>query len=532
MTDAAANGQGGTEVKESGALVPSSAKTVTLYEDRGEVVRTFAVQLTRGLNRIRVEGITPFVDDRSLSVVGRGTSARVLSTKVIRGVEHVPPEKIAEMESVAREYARQSVDDARGGFLAREDCLRLSRLYMSLARALAAVPPSNELDQWMSSLAEAGQALDSAETRRAECSWRAQDSRRRMQLAKEALSRVRREKPEFHAILEVQVEADADEARAEFEICYRTPCALWRPEYTVRLWEAEAGQPQGQGTMEVSRRAAVWQLTGESWKDVRMLFSTARPAHQAKAPMISDDVLSLRKKTPEEIKNVVVEARDQKIHSVGKGAAGASELPGVDDGGEVRCFEAPGPCTIPSDGAAHHVDLAVQKLPASVSLTACPELSQGVFLKAEARLEGTMPLLAGPVQLARGSGFVGRSSVSYVAAGDMLVLGFGTDDALRVRRSVTERKQAATLTSRQRITRRADICLSNLSGTPKSFVVEERIPVSEIDDVKVSLESAEGFGKPDSDGRLKASVSLPANGTLKLQIVYEVSAADKVTLQI
>ena len=530
MTDAAANGQTGTGANERGELAPSAARTVTLYEDRAEVVRTFSVPLARGLNRVRVEGITPFVDDRSLSVTGGTAGAKVVSTKVIRGVEHVPPEKIAEMESAAREYARQAVDDARGGFLAREDCLRCTKLYMSLAGALAAVPPSEDLDQWMASLAEASQALDGAESRRAEFGWKARDSRRRMQLAQEALRRVRREKPEFHAILEVQVESDEDVPSAAFEVCYRTPCALWRPEYTVRLWEPESGRSQG--TMEISRRAAVWQLTGESWRDVQLFFSTARPAHQAKAPMVSDDVLKLRKKTPEEIKNVVVEARDQKIRTVGKGTAGASELPGVDDGGEVRCFSAPGPCTIPSDGAAHHVDLASQKLAADVSLTACPELSQGVFLKAEARLDGTMPLLAGPVQLARGSGFVGRSSIGYIAAGDMVVLGFGTDDALRVRRSVSERRQAATLTSRQRITRTADISLSNLSGAPKAFVVEERIPVSEIDDVKVTLEKAEGFGRPDEDGRLKAQVSLPANGTLKLQVVYEVSAADKVTLQI
>ena len=102
MTDAA-NGQTVAGMGEMSALVKSSAKSVTLYEDRGEVVRTFEARLNRGLNRIRVEGITPFVDDRSLSVVVRGTGARVLSTKVIRGVEHVPPEKIAEMEATARE---------------------------------------------------------------------------------------------------------------------------------------------------------------------------------------------------------------------------------------------------------------------------------------------------------------------------------------------------------------------------------------------------------------------------------------------
>ena len=97
---------------------------------------------------------------------------------------------------------------------------------------------------------------------------------------------------------------------------------------------------------------AAWQRTGETWDGVELVLSTARPGRAASPPLLTDDVLALRKKTDEEKKRIVVEARDQAVAVAGldRGARRVDEMPGVDDGGELLSFTPAQKVSIASDG--------------------------------------------------------------------------------------------------------------------------------------------------------------------------------------
>jgi len=211
-----------------------------------------------------------------------------------------------------------------------------------------------------------------------------------------------------------------------------------------------------------------------------------------------DDVLRLQGKSA-----IVAQVREQPIAKTGEGAERTtSEVPGVDDGGTVQLLTAVAPASVPADGRPYRVRLGGWTTPVEASRVAYPELAAAVTLRTRQVHTGTVPLLAGPVDLVREGGFTGRTSVLYVAPGERFVLGWGADPALRLHRSHLEKyEEAGVLSSWSQTRHRIAIRLSNLGPVARTVVVTERIPVSELTDkVEIVLRSAEAWQLEDDDG--------------------------------
>ena len=82
----------------------------------------------------------------------------------------------------------------------------------------------------------------------------------------------------------------------------------------------------------------------------------------------------------------------------------------------------------------------------------------------------------------------------------------------------------------QKIKRKVKVFLSNLAAEPKRVLVTERVPVSEIEDVEITLTAAGGFKPDGKDGFLRREVELAAHATEELAIAYEIRAGSKVAL--
>jgi uncharacterized protein (TIGR02231 family) len=525
--------------------VTSRAAQVTLYEDRAEVVRRARARLPAGISWVLVSGVTVLLDDASLVAGGRPgggagqgpESVRVVAARVLRRAVTIGPEEVraAELDVQAAERRRDQAERALKRAQAAEE--RGATLGERWIAALERGPRGvrEEGAQWRA----AWQAIARAHTRaldeqgacRAELE-RAEHDLGRAQLR---LVQVRTAEPRYEAAVEVQVEA-AEAVEAELELRYRTPCALWRPEHLARLVPRSEGAPEGQGPgqghdLVIRTLATVWQRTGEEWRDVVCRCSTARPSQGSTAPLLTDDVLYLRRKSEEERRTVTVEARDEVVAAAAleRGARAVDEMPGVDDGGEPLVFEVGRPVSLPSDGQPVRLEVAEVALPCEVDLTAYPERSPAAYLRATALLVGKTPLLAGPVTVARGSELVGRGKLGFVAPGESFELGCGVDDGLRVRRRVDERRDTQALTGTQRIERTVTLYLGNMSGSPRRLTVVERVPVSEIGDVEVEVVSA-GGAQVDADGFARFQVTVGPQKTAELVLVYRISAASKVQL--
>lgn len=518
------------------AVWATRAERVTLFEDRAEVVRRAVMTGTLGVRVEAFAGISLIVDDGTVQAKVLRGAAQVLSVRVVRRVhleKALGREEIDALETASRE-ARERMAAADLGIERLQRHLQQHYQMSDQWIKSVALGPKNGSDTkvvesyrdaWKAIDVSAKRALGEIEKTRAD-RWQAEQDWR---LAETRLSEGRKEAPRHDAVIEVELDT-REAGEIEIELGYRLPCALWRPEHTARL---VTDKPDAKtGKIELVTYAVAWQNTGELWDDIEVRFSTARPAKEASPPLLSDDVLSSRKKTDEERRNVIIAAREQNIDMAGldRGARDVSDMPGVDDGGEPLNYVGKDRVSLPSNGRPFRVEIGRTNVDADVARVLMATRSPAAHVRATATLAGSGPLLAGPVRLARGSSMVGRAKIDFVGKGEPFELGFGPDDGIRVRRMEDEERDTQTLTGAQRIKRKVSLFLSNLSGTNRSVLVNERVPVSEIDEVEIQVLDAGPFKLDAKDGFLRTTVDVAARATKVMRFSYEVRAGSKVVL--
>jgi uncharacterized protein (TIGR02231 family) len=515
-------------------VAPVSA--VTLLEDRAQVVRRARVRLEAGPGRLIVADVTPLAADRTLrasTAAGAATGLRIDEVRLRRTwIEPAPDEqRPAEAADELADRQRRLADDLESrqetlsGLQKRRGLVEKAvRLYVDeLNRRLPLVrEPDDALWHGLEELYDALDGLDRE--------WLDRHATIET-ISRELAGLLVRQRagvrppPRLAAEVEIDLEADAA-GEHELEVAYTVPCALWRPLHRATLL---AG-----GEVRFECEAAVWQATGEDWDDVQLTFSTARPTQRSTPPLLADDELALQRRRE---KKVDVEVREAAIATTGEGFAPGAEpgeagLPGVADGGEPRLLDASGRARVRSDGTMHRVPVFAFTAPAEVDRICCPELTPLVHLRSLQPNTARHPLLAGPVTLLRRSGYVGRSTVDFVAPGERFAMGWGSEDAVRVRREVRERRERSKLTGKLTIARRVELSISNLDDQPTDFTLKERVPVSEIDKVTVQLDAAETSpqpsSRPDDQGIVTWQVSLPPHGTRTITLAYSVTAAGAV----
>ncbi|WP_436786242.1 mucoidy inhibitor MuiA family protein [Yinghuangia sp. YIM S10712] len=515
---------------------------VTCLEDRAQVERSGVVEVAAGVRRLRIGPVTPLAVDRSLraeaiDVSGVGdVGVTVVDARVVRAAVPAPPrpgEDASKLRTLVHDLKRDEDDLLMRQSRTRSalDVVRQARdeLHRALGEfaGIEGDAPAVRFDtvDWAGRLA----AVDAAEDQRHDELFRINEELSRVAArrrdAEAALGATEENPAELRAVVEVVVEAERA-GPVELRVAHLVPCALWRPAYRATL--------AADGTaLTLESDAVVWQRTGEDWTDVRLSLSTARPTLAARPPSLVEDELRLRDKSDEEKRTVEVDLREEEISKVGTVASSAADLPGVDDGGEVRVLAAPTPATVPSDGRAHRVHLTSFTAGSRTELAATPELSPLVTRVAHAPNEAGHVLLAGPVDLVRASGFVGRGQLKFTGQGEELRLSFGSEDTFRIVRHTSEEKTTKAVTGRTTTTRTVRVFVSHLSGDgePVAVVLRERIPVSEVSAVEVALKTDACSPPPasvDAEGIVRYDLTLAPGERRAVTLVYELSASGKV----
>jgi uncharacterized protein (TIGR02231 family) len=494
---------------------------VVLLEDRAQVERRGEVELPKGVGRIRIEGVSVAAVDRSLKVEVPG--AKVLEAKLVRAWKEIPkgglPADASELRKTVHVLGKelQALSDENTRIAWRSELVLKART--DLLREITEATGFGRVDPeaWsaqLEALSEQERKLE--EVARHVAATRALAERKKGE-AQAALAASEQPDQSFTCAIEIAVESDG--RKATVRATYLVPCALWRPAYRATL--------RGDA-VQLECEAVVWQRTGEDWKDVELAFSTARPTLGTAPPQLAEDQLRLRVKQELEKKVVSVQVREQAIQSAGEVS---QEMPGLDDGGEAVLLSAPARGTVPSDGEPHRVPLSSFSAPASVERVGVPELSPVVSLVARFPNSGKHVLLAGPVDLLRSSGFIGRGQLKFAAAGETLKLSFGSEDGMRIVRQLEEKTEEARLTGRRTTRKQVKLFVSNASSEAARVIVEERIPVSEVKDVEIQVLNKECKPAPSgvsNEGIARIELQCAAGATQEVAFVWELSAAAKV----
>jgi uncharacterized protein (TIGR02231 family) len=459
---------------------------VSVLEDRAVVTRRGQLPALTGQLRVRIPEVSPLLVDKSLRAASPGV--RVLDLRCVRGVarwrgEDGGGDAAIQQANMAR--AQQQLDEAKAAAAAARAAQgHHAELRRAELRELALAAASGAAVTEAATVLAAGDdaaRLVAAERVDADALVREREQALRdaQRLAGQAVERA------GQAAAHLELDCTSDGAAAELTIEYMVPAAAWRPFHRAEL--------EGQA-LRWEQGACLWQRSHEDWVDVELRLSAERPSLGVEPPPLTDDLLDVRGKPSA----VVAVMREQELEQLAPGEptppGGHAVVVGIDDGGLGLALRTPARCTVRSDGRPHRVALHSFAADAEVALLAIPLHSPLCHVRARFTVPAATPILAGPVDLLRSSGFIGRGAVELVNPGERAELGFGSEAEVRVHREQREEAEEGwSLTGAQSKLVRVVIRLSNLGSQPREVTVCDRVPVSEIEQVVVTVSGPEAF---------------------------------------
>ncbi|MBI2192158.1 MAG: mucoidy inhibitor MuiA family protein [Planctomycetes bacterium] len=515
------------------ASLPIAA--VTVYEDRALARRTGEVEVRPGINTIRVVGLPVGLVETSLQASLPGeVRAKVLSvtTRTEERLE-TQDERLRALEKeedglnrVLREIA------ARGAVLADQERY-LGAFEQVLQNGLSERTTLGSVKA--EELKEAGEFLA---VRRAAAS----EERRRIQVeqedAAEKLEEVRKriaqiETPARKTIRYADVVLEsAGDGKVPLSVSYLIGDAWWRPRYEARL----AG-----GRLEVSYMGEVRQGTGEDWNSVELVLSTARPSFGSARPTLAALALDLAEETPARTvasfaaTGPMAEAPASPAPEVGEGEPGPPpEAPPpppeevtVQESGTSVAFQVPGRSSIPSDRRAHKLPVMTFRDDAPVlGLETTPKALRYVYLRGKTVNRTNFPMLPGPVDIFRESGFMGTASLPFVAPGKNVEFSFGIDEEIKVQRRADPERTRVNVSGRRKEHRYAfDTEVANYKAEKQAVLVLDNLPVSDVEEVTVRLDASTTTPakQDEKQGRLEWLLELQPGEKKMLHLEYGVT---------
>jgi uncharacterized protein (TIGR02231 family) len=524
-------------------------KDVTVYSDRALVTRRGTIQLEAGEHELHINNLPQFIRE-SLRAAGQGPEGtRILNVDVTTAFYSRPPEE--ELQTLQNELEQLQQNEQL--LQARQNSLRDRRKWLGalgeqshdFARGLAKgqMKPEDcaEFFSFMASQAlqdaEAAQALeielkhvqqDSAAKQRE--LWQKQGNRQPDRLA---------------AVINVELVQTGD---LEVEVSYLVQNASWHPQYDVRV---QMNEEQSAGEVELTYIGTVQQFTGESWENVNLALSTARPSLASILPRL--DPWYLNVPTPPPVAPMAAAPtgaafRQAKAQfSMGAASEGngfvadvemAEPAPPVAAGiataavehtGTALVFHVDRSVDIPSDNTPHKTTIARDSLPCEFDYVSAPAIEEDAHLRATITNTTERILLKGEASIFLSGEYVGTTQVKMTAPTEEFKIFLGIDDSIKVKRELLERgvdKGNLLQNDIRRITYAYRITVHNYARNARKIVLRDHLPVSQHERIKIKNQSIQP--PPDERSKLEILIwrfALPADGEQKIEYRFVVEHA-------
>jgi len=343
---------------------------------------------------------------------------------------------------------------------------------------------------------------------------------------------------------------------AEMSIHYQIGGASWVPFYDARLATGTKAQAP---KLQLVRRASIQQRSGENWEEVALALSTARPGAGTAAPELQTVTIDYEPDAGPQPRPVPAAgatrslSREAAAPGSARGNSEEESKPRAKSAApepqqaeerfakvETQAFQAiyaiAGRVSVPATGEVKRVQIDEAQLDPALGVRTVPKRDQKAFLYAKATMARGTPILPGQVALFRDGTFVGNGRLPLLSPGEEHELGFGVDDAVRVRHAVAEEKRAETgiITSSKTDTRSFRITVKNLHERAIPVTVIDQIPVAQNADIKIELlgkSSPTRRDMEDKRGLLAWDMELKPDEEKAVEFGYRVTwpAAKKIT---
>ncbi len=516
-------------------ILPSRVSAVTVYPQGAQVRRIAEVQLEAGAVTLRLEGLPSDADESSLRLDVQGPKGTRLLA--LRFEEAHRPEAQAQRRKDLEKKLR-GLDDAKTDLAdrvsARDAELELLKSLGAKGGESAGGQRGAAIGAFVNEASKVGERVNVLLTAN-------RRDKRQQRVLDEQIAALNKDLGsgggESRDMRVAEADLELKEAgRVELALDYQVSNATWTPIYDLEL-NSEAAKPSAR----LAFNAELRQSTGEDWIQAQLTLSTARPLASTEIPDPTQWWLDFPSYATPTLQK---QSRGRKASAMGAAPMAVRSEANEDDGsaqeqvavaqdyastitGEfTTVYKISRPMRVPSDGQAHRVAVAESTHPAQVLLVAVPRLSLTAFIEATIQYQGEQALSPGPLQLFRDGALIGKTQMALVLPQQEFKLGFGQDDAIKVRRERVSDKQGdgSWLSSGKRryqwLTR-----LTNLHAGDRVLELREQLPRSRRQEISVELLSIDPKAldeDPDQPGLKRWRLNLKPKQETKIDLRYEV----------
>jgi uncharacterized protein (TIGR02231 family) len=491
VTIAATSPSWATDVEATSAI-----DTVTVYPDGASVTRIVTLDLASGDSTLVAKDFPLSLDPSSLRVEGEAGAKLTIGTIDARPPRAAPPVNLSELDKQIEALKDQRADLQGTIDAAAARCGFAQRFAEASPAGLGDEGEARPIMEWRAAFAAVGEEIANADTTIRDTGRRQREFDR--QIAQ--LEAERAAKPPSK--LEVRIDVAGPAAtKATLRVTYAVRNARWVPLYDARL---DTGARDRKPQLELVRRAEVTQSTGEDWCNVALGVSTVRIARGGSAPELN----SLIAQYPQPPKPQAMGAASGLVQSAPvspqlrvpppqmdlaapEQRERADEQQAVAEIGDFQAtFKIPGRVSLGAAEGAKSLRIAAVTAPVDLAVRAAPVADPTAFLEASFRQTDETALLPGKVAIYRDGIFVGRGRIAGTARDDIVRLGFGADDKVKIERAVLRRNEgsAGILVTTSKTDERAfKTTVRNGHDFPIRVAIEDQLPVSENEDIVVEM---------------------------------------------
>jgi uncharacterized protein (TIGR02231 family) len=476
----------------------SRIDAVTVYPAGAEVTRFGRLTMEGGEHVILFTDLPAQALPGSIRVEGKATGALQIGSVDTRRVS-LPrtDEAIAATERKQVENAIEMLNDGRAALQAAIEAAQAQQALINNLVQLPTQPPAPHTavshPDWSQVFTLIGQRSAEARKTILEAQIKIRETDRQIADLKRKLSTLA---PAQEARTEVKVFVSAAGALdADLIIRYQVSTASWTPFYDARLATGTRDQAP---SLQLVRRASIQQRTGESWDDVALSLSTARPNAGSAAPDLRPMTVDYAPDAPpraggrgysDAAPAAPLTDTDRHGFRLGSGQAADERQARVESQPFQAVYAIAGRVAVPSTGEMKRVQIDAMALDPTLMVRTVPKADAKAYLYAKLAIAAGTPVLPGAVALFRDSTFVGNGRLPLLAPGEQHELGFGVDDLIRVRHAVTEnvRGESGLISTSKIDLRNYRITVKNLHQRPIEVRVLDQIPVSQNEAIKIEL---------------------------------------------
>ncbi|WP_439358642.1 mucoidy inhibitor MuiA family protein [Bradyrhizobium sp. DASA03007] len=473
----------------------SAIDTVTVYPDGATVTRVISLDLASGDSTLVAKDFPLSLDPSSLRVEGEAGAKLTIGTIDARPPRTAPPVNLPELDKRI-EALRDQRADLQGAIDSATARRNFAQHFAEASPAgLGDKGEARPITEWRAAFAAVAEETATADTAIRDATRKQREIDR--QIAQ--LEAERSAKPPSK--LEVRIDVAAAAAtKATLRVTYAVRNARWLPLYDARL---DTGAKDRKPQLELVRRAEITQSTGEDWSNVTLGVSTVRIGRGGSAPELNSLVAQypqvprpLALGTASDLARPAPMARQMqplmpKVAEASEPRERAEEQQAVAEIGDFQAtFRIPGRVSLGAAEGAKSLRIAAMTVPADLAVRAAPVLDPTAFLEASFKQTDDTTLLPGKVAIYRDGVFVGRGKITASAKDDIVRLGFGADDKIKIERAVLKRNEGSAgllVTTSKTDERSFKTTIRNGHDFPIRVAIEDQLPVSENEDIVVEM---------------------------------------------